>query len=674
LVNSQHYWQQCNGPLGGMIADQFYKDGILYSGSNNGVYISEDNGNKFKNIGLRSELISLITHDSEFIYAGNWYGALFRKNFSGDEWLRIQSPSTSRITQLRVHQSGALVATTRLNGIYISFNHGESWEGINNGLPDGQLHVLLITSSGDIISAVEFIGLFKSTDLGLTWNYSGQSLASTTIRCLLEDTTGNIYAGTAIYYPFYEGGIFRTTDQGSSWHHLGYPADNVAFIYQASNGNIYFGSDHGFYRSTDGLLWTKIGAGLFQPQYISMSESNTGDLFIGSFDGIFKSSDLGLNFKLAGLPVRAVYSLARAYNGNIWAGTNFGVWESSDMGDSWLNDRSVTQGRVFAMMKTSANSVLAGLEEPFGIFKKTWISGWYSVMTEEYTTRDIKQTSGGAIYSASATKLFRSGNDGNIWTTVNTSQIPVYHALKTFESDGGKFYLGTNGGGVYTSTDSGSTWQTCNDGLGSMTINFLLTDKNKILAASDHGVFIFSGEAWKDINSDLTRRKVNHLFAADSVFYAATDSGVYSYTYSTGEWNSLNEGLNAMYILSLGIDKEGHLLAGTLNESVYRLNVPVISDAAENEVQIPGNFVLRQNYPNPFNPSTKISFSIPEQVFVSINIYDILGRLVSEIISKEKSAGDYEFIFNGKNLPSGVYICRLSAGKFSQTIKMTMTK
>jgi hypothetical protein len=73
------------------------------------------------------------------------------------------------------------------------------------------------------------------------------------------------------------------------------------------------------------------------------------------------------------------------------------------------------------------------------------------------------------------------------------------------------------------------------------------------------------------------------------------------------------------------------------------------------------SFSLRQNYPNPFNPSTNIEFSIPEASFVTLKVYDMLGREIEQLISDNMTAGQYEVKFDAANYPSGTYFYKLSA-------------
>ena len=88
----------------------------------------------------------------------------------------------------------------------------------------------------------------------------------------------------------------------------------------------------------------------------------------------------------------------------------------------------------------------------------------------------------------------------------------------------------------------------------------------------------------------------------------------------------------------------------------------------------PKKFILKQNYPNPFNPTTIISFSIPSNSFVSLNIYDLLGREVAVIISEEMPAGNYTRQWNATNISSGIYFYRIQAGNFIETKKLVLLK
>jgi len=88
----------------------------------------------------------------------------------------------------------------------------------------------------------------------------------------------------------------------------------------------------------------------------------------------------------------------------------------------------------------------------------------------------------------------------------------------------------------------------------------------------------------------------------------------------------------------------------------------------------PREFALNQNYPNPFNPTTNIQYDIPNDVFVNIKVYDMLGREVAELVNEVKNAGRYIVGFNGSNLASGIYYYKIKAGSFEQTRRMVLIK
>ena len=94
----------------------------------------------------------------------------------------------------------------------------------------------------------------------------------------------------------------------------------------------------------------------------------------------------------------------------------------------------------------------------------------------------------------------------------------------------------------------------------------------------------------------------------------------------------------------------------------------------KNHNQFTNNFELYQNYPNPFNPVTNIKYQIANSSFVSLKIYDVLGREVSTLVNEFKKAGSYIVTFNGSALASGVYFYRLNAGDFSETKRMLIIK
>ena len=94
---------------------------------------------------------------------------------------------------------------------------------------------------------------------------------------------------------------------------------------------------------------------------------------------------------------------------------------------------------------------------------------------------------------------------------------------------------------------------------------------------------------------------------------------------------------------------------------------------------IPQIFALHQNYPNPFNPTTSISYDLPKNEFVSINVFDLMGREVKTLVNKEQIAGFRSVKWDATNntghpVSAGMYIYTIQAGEFRQTRKMVLLK
>ena len=100
----------------------------------------------------------------------------------------------------------------------------------------------------------------------------------------------------------------------------------------------------------------------------------------------------------------------------------------------------------------------------------------------------------------------------------------------------------------------------------------------------------------------------------------------------------------------------------------------IISPNEVKEEKLPKEFKLFQNYPNPFNPSTTISFSLPSLSFVTLKVFDALGREVSNLVSEELPAGTYTRRWNAEGLASGIYFYRLQTNKFLETKKLLLIR
>ena len=115
----------------------------------------------------------------------------------------------------------------------------------------------------------------------------------------------------------------------------------------------------------------------------------------------------------------------------------------------------------------------------------------------------------------------------------------------------------------------------------------------------------------------------------------------------------------------------------TLNVSVSGYGEPAVG--IENRPTLPKTFAMSPNYPNPFNPSTTISYQVPRQSDVRIEIYNMLGQKIRALLNDHKDPGVYQMVWDGRNdagvqVGSGVYLYRMIASDFVQTRKMILMK
>ncbi len=98
------------------------------------------------------------------------------------------------------------------------------------------------------------------------------------------------------------------------------------------------------------------------------------------------------------------------------------------------------------------------------------------------------------------------------------------------------------------------------------------------------------------------------------------------------------------------------------------------ASAIEPFALVPENYELKQNYPNPFNPVTHIAFSLPQREYVTLQIFNVQGQLIQTLLEQDLSSGRHQVDFDGSQLPSGVYLYRIQAGKYAKTKKMMLIK
>ncbi|MEO6695835.1 MAG: T9SS type A sorting domain-containing protein, partial [Ignavibacteria bacterium] len=321
---------------------------------------------------------------------------------------------------------------------------------------------------------------------------------------------------------------------------------------------------------------------------------------------------------------------------NVYAGTGGGgVYRSTNNGGSWATfNNGLTNLNISALIVKDSN-VFAG-------------------------------TVGGGI--------FRSTNNGLNWTALSTGLTDMN--IRTFTFRDSNLYSGTEGG-VFHSTDNGNNWTPVNTNLLNLDIRSLaINDSNLFAGTYGDGVFKKrnTDSIWTAVNTDLTGKNIFSLRTNGTNIFAGSDSGVFLTKNNGANWINRNQGFAPKSPVAALLTTSSFIYAGVISQSVWRRDLTDIIGIQFIEGNVPVNYLLHQNYPNPFNPSTRIRYEIPQTGFVTVRIFDMLGKEVETLVNENLNAGTYEATFNASNYSSGVYFYSLQTQNFTETKRMVVVK
>jgi len=347
-----------------------------------------------------------------------------------------------------------------------------------------------------------------------------------------------------------------------------------------------------------------------------------------------------------------------------------GIYVSTNNGANWtlcfnqtgLNKISAEGSNIFVGTAQTNNR---------GIYRSTNNGvNWTKILSPEELYRITTITvNGNEVYTSTGWKLYRSTNNGANWTSTATNFF-----INSLAVNGAYLFAGAEATGVYLSTNNGANWtQTPLNNRN--TIDVKITGVN-IFAGTEAGVYLSknNGANWQLTPLD-NQRYISSLFISGTNIFAAADNGVYLSKNNGTSWTQKNEGLSGTIL-------EGSYITGSssfvylANESssMWKRELSDIISIRNISSETPKRFELYQNYPNPFNPNTKINFSLAYKSFVSLKVYDVYGKEVSDLLNENLKEGVYEYTFNADALPSGTYFYKLQTEKYSETKIMMLVR
>ena len=700
-------WIPTNGPYGGDITCFAVDSTTIFAGTySGGVYLSTNNGQSWTaaKAGLINTNTLALATDGTNLYAGEggYGGGVFVSTNNGTSW------SASGLAPVGV--SVFAISGTNLfagsNGLFLSTDNGGSWSTV---LPSANITALAVDSA-NLFVGVGYSGVYRSTDNGTSWTSVDSGLTVNIVTALaLSPASGgagstNLFAGAVLPVPVPVGqvparpigGVYLSTNHGESWAAVDSGLSHtIVHVFAVKDSNIFAGTSRGvFLSANNGTSWTQMNSGLTDTSINTLAMKGT-TLFAGTANGIFLSTNNGASWTAANTGVtNTSISALGVFGSNLFAADN-GIQLSTNNGNSWLAVDSGISSNTYvdalamspASGGASSTNLFAGMGYQSGILRSTNNGTSWTLLDSGVTNLFITclAVSGANLFAGNgqyANGVFLSTDNGISWTAVD-SGLTNTAVFSLAVIPGGiratNIFAGTQNGGVFLSTNNGISWSLPSNRLSKEIVYALGVEGTTLFAGTGEGVFLSTDNGTSWTAAGLSNAIVSALaiwgpnIFAGTIYTGVSNGGIFLSTDNGTSWTAVDTGLTNTNISSLAIS-ETDLFAGTNGSGTWRRPLSDMTDVKLSQSEIPAHFSLSQNYPNPFNPSTAISFDLPLRSFVSLKVFDILGREVSTIASGEMEAGSYTLQWNAANMSSGVYFYRIQSGSFEAVKKMMLLK
>lgn len=527
-------------------------------GGRAGIYRSTDAGatwTQTMSAGVRD--LEFKTDNPSVVFAGG-YGTnvgLWRSADGGVTWTRNTTVPSTAAQRVAVGVSSAnpnyvyalvandgSVSTTAygLKGVYLSTDGGLNfslrfsstntlgWYTGGTGDKDGQGWYDLAIAVSPTDANTVFTGgvnTWKSTDGGATWTKNtAWDAASTATNYVHADIHDLVFVGSTLYSAN-DGGVFKTTNAGSSWTDVSANIANAQLYglgLSASSANTIVSGhqDNGTNLTTNGTSWSQVNGG--DGMICFIDRTNNNNVFSSIYNGnLYRSTNGGASFS-------KIYTVAG------------GGWVTP-----WLQD-PVTATTQYAGGTNVVKSTNSGT---------TWttISSFSGVGT--LVSLDVAKTNNQVIVAASGTKVMKTTNGGTSWADITTG-LPASVSIQTVHidvNDANKIYVGLasyTGNSAFVSTNGGTSWTNISAGMASLPVNCFVTQNNAagvVYCGNDLGVFFSSnsGASWTSYSNGMPGIIVKDL----EIFYPTNK--LRAATYGRGIWESNLNGVNATPSVSI---------------------------------------------------------------------------------------------------------------------------
>jgi photosystem II stability/assembly factor-like uncharacterized protein len=691
------------------IIDIFFKDQLNgWASTYSGVFKSTDGGITWE---FESNLPGVPFFSIQFIdttngYVAGWNGNIYKTLNGGQSWINISTSSNFRIEQIfftSVDTGWICGAKINLNldqAIYKTTNGGNTWsvQLYHANQSDGLINSISMMNELGFASSSEG-QIYKTVNGGSNWDIVYQSdpdlwsyyLNITFLNSQIIFTTGGTVE--AMISPR----ILISLDQGLNWSSL-----QKEFELDVMTGSYFFNQN-------EGLL---SGYGYSTPFLSAIYKTyDGGNTWLPKVTSNHFIDDIFFINNLLGWAAGQSIILKTTDSGETWQDFSGGItgyirsifFINEDfgwvVGDYNTNFKTTDGGNTWSAMSSGNNF------EPKKVFFTDGQHGWIV-----------------GVYGY----LVKTLDGGQNWTQIQN--MPLINYNDVYFKDMNNGLMVADVGNIFITSDGANTWQTVSSGTSFDIDALFYLNENNIWAAGYSGIILQStegGQGWEFASSPNFRDLTSIFFLNDSLGWAFGNNGTIIKTFNGGgiipvelisltaekmnneislSWSTATETNNKGFeILRTAQNRNDWQVLGfanghgtttemqhysftdkNLSPGKYKYRLKQFdydgsfeySKIVQVEIGIPNIYSLNQNYPNPFNPITTIKYELPEEAFVTLIIYDVLGREVATLVNEEKPAGNYEVVFpsavGGRQLASGIYYYQLRAGDFVETKKMVL--
>jgi len=391
--------------------------------------------------------------------------------------------------------------------------------------------------------------------------------------------------------------------------------------------------------------WVQVSNGI-QNRDVQCITSSGINIYIGfsNYSGLYYSSNNGVNWLSRGFPQNQIYSLAS--NGNyIFAGLDTEICRSSDLGVTWVR-KGILYAAPVNSIATSGNNIMLSAQ------------------------------------NLGASTIYYSSDNGNNWNN-STEAIGGITRISAYQNN---FYV-SSGSPPFTfkhTTNFGLNW-----------VSGMIWPLGRPICISAVSNIVYAGTTRANttdslcgfcksydfgLNWEITGLLMKSVTAmtvyGDNIIAGTKDSGIYVSTNNGTSWIKKSEGLPSINTTNNLHIFNNYIYAGIQNQAVWRRPLSeLINEIISINPEVPTSFSLEQNYPNPFNPVTNIRYQVSNNKFVTIKVYDLLGKEIAALVNQKQVPGTYDVSWDGSGYSSGMYFYSLFAdGVKMDTKRMVLIK